>query len=145
MSGHFMNRTKHVKCKSLAYQTWARTMGGSPDCIINPLAWAPVTIPVAAFGPTERNCCSCRALSSGKIIQGSMLLLQRSVHRTLSQTRYQILLSFVDLSRCIYYLSLSRTNWHDRSSIVINIYLIVLLNLFPLVHLISSSFKMNCL
>ena len=39
---------------------------------MNPLAWAPVTMPVVAFGPRDRNCSSWRARSAGKIIQGSM-------------------------------------------------------------------------
>ena len=36
-----------------SYHTCARTIGGRPDCIINPLACAPVTIQVVGFGPTD--------------------------------------------------------------------------------------------
>ena len=47
-------------------------MGGRPDCNMKFLAWAPVTKPMG-FGPRVPNCCIVRALSSGVIIQGSMV------------------------------------------------------------------------
>ena len=55
-----------------SYQTLAKTMGGRPDCNMKFLAWAPVTKPMG-FGPRVPNCCIVRALSSGVIIQGSMV------------------------------------------------------------------------
>ena len=45
-------------------------MGASPDCMKNPLAWFPVIMPWGE-GPTDLNCCSWRALSSGRMVQGS--------------------------------------------------------------------------
>ena len=55
-----------------SYQTLAKTMGGRPDCNMKFLAWAPVTKPMG-FGPRVPNCCIVLALSSGVIIQGSMV------------------------------------------------------------------------
>ena len=52
------------------HHIWARTMGGRPDCIKKPLAWFPLIIPWGV-GPTDWNCCWWRALSSGRMVQGS--------------------------------------------------------------------------
>ena len=46
-------------------------MGGSPDCMKKPLAWAPVMNP--SLGPTLVNCSMCRILSWGRITHGSIL------------------------------------------------------------------------
>ena len=46
-------------------------MGGRPDCMKKPLAWAPVMKP--SLGPTPVNCSMCRIRSWGRISHGSML------------------------------------------------------------------------
>ena len=48
-------------------------MGGRPDCMKKPLAWAPVMKP--SLGPTPVNCSMCRIRSWGRISHGSMLRL----------------------------------------------------------------------
>ena len=52
----------------------ASTMGGSPDCMKKPLAWAPVMNP--SLGPTVVNCSMCLILSWGRITHGSIVTLE---------------------------------------------------------------------
>ena len=49
-------------------------MGGRPDCMKNPLAWAPVMNP--SLGPTVVNCSMCLILSWGRITHGSIVTLE---------------------------------------------------------------------
>ena len=72
-------------------------MGGSPDCMKNPLAWAPVMNP--SLGPTEVNCSMCLILSWGRIIHGSMMKLC-----PLSDSFYIILVYMLLISAMYHYL-----------------------------------------
>ena len=91
-------------------------MGGSPDCMKNPLAWAPVMNP--SLGPTEVNCSMCLILSWGRIIHGSMMKLCPLSDSFYIILVYMLLISAIAQTICCYLLLFTMFARNDGSSMI---------------------------